>query len=269
MKTPEPMVGFPPGLLGAQPLRLRVVHHEDGLLALEKPPGVLIEPDPFWPEVPDIVSGLRQQAAQGKPELAAYALDKPRAVYDLDPDIAGLALIGTHADAATRLRDAYGSRLWQFTFRLLAEETEDAREHGHAFTCDLPLLRDREGLPRMQVSHRHGKKSATAFSREATLPGGLSLWRAQTDYPRLLQVRTHAMERGLRIVGDAPHQGRPPLTAGDINPRLRGAGREKVYYAPPCLWLAQVDTGRATLQAPLPHGLTVLLKKLQAGEMSA
>ncbi len=206
MPDTELKIGFPPPFLGEAPVRLAVLGQGDGWLALEKPPGVAIDAHPLLGDAPTLVGGINKQLEATKPELLRLGLEKVFAVYPLDIELSGIALLAWGREGVDRLRNTFGSSKLQFTFTLLAiDETPAA---GDARTCDLPLApaQDATGVT---VSHTRGKKCTTAFTLVERL-GAHILWRAQTDYLRPHQIRCHAMETGLRIIGD-PLYGAPAI----------------------------------------------------------
>ena len=62
-------IGFPPPVLGKDPLRLPVIADSADWLALDKPAGIGVRDYPWDQQVPDLDTALNLQLRQGKPEL--------------------------------------------------------------------------------------------------------------------------------------------------------------------------------------------------------
>ena len=191
-------IGFPAPLLGDKPLRLRVLRAAPGFAALLKPPGVAWDDHPWNAGRPHVMGAMREQLAAHKPELIALGVAKPASVHYIEPEVGGVALLADReGEALDRWRNAFGSGLITFTYRMLAL-TADAPEEGGE--CPLPVAMHRDE-PRALVSHSTGKKSLTHFKVIERL-GKWTLWEATTTLPRPHQVRLHAAEAGIRIVGE-------------------------------------------------------------------
>lgn len=226
-RAKEPAVGFPPPLLGDAPVRLPVLMRGDGWIALEKPVGVLIEAHPWYPRLPSLIGGLRKQLEAGKAELERLALKRAYGIYFLDPEIIGPALIATQLDMRDGLRNAHGSGQIIFRYVFFALNAPAKTD----LQCDLPLA-ELKGEARMRVSHRHGKKASTVFRRIGHW-SDLSEWEAVTCYPRPHQVRLHAMESGLRILGESIY--------GELDTAYKPSKFRRYIPDTLCLRLASVE----------------------------
>lgn len=217
------MIGFPAPLLGERPLRLPVLWRspENRLMVLDKPPGVSVLPDNWFGSCPVLVHALNHQIARGKPELRRMGLEREFfAVHGLEPEVAGPVLFTDDAAALEGLRNALGSGVWRFRFRLVATGGGNAED----LPCALPLARHREEA-KMVVSHTTGKSTRTRFRRTASIAGAFAEWEAETDYARLHQVFVHARECGLKVVGDSQYAGVHPLSLADLKRGYRPSRR--------------------------------------------
>ena len=106
-----------------------------------------------------------------------------------------------------------------------------------------------------------------------TLPVGpaYAVWTATTTFDRLHQVRVHAAESGLPIVGESRYAKTTPIFLSEIKRNYRPAGDgtrvEPPLYGELCLHLARIafpgaDGKPVVVEAPLPKPFAVLLKKL-------
>ncbi|MBE2214543.1 MAG: RNA pseudouridine synthase [Opitutaceae bacterium] len=191
------LITFPPGVLGTEPLRLPIVARGDGWFAISKPAGLLLAADGFHPEdATSIVGAIHAAAAAGKPQLASLGIQGCARIHSLDPEASGVAVLASTEEMAALLRNHVGSARWEFLYDLVTE----AHDGPDEMECDLPLLRH-ETEPEMIVSHRAGKRCRTSF-RVVRRLGRHTLWEARTLENRPHQVRVHAAETGLRIVGE-------------------------------------------------------------------
>ena len=189
-------VGFPVPLLGPTPLRLPVLSNGRGVVALEKPAGLLATAHPWYAHFPNITDALGSQIRQSKPELTRLGIPYAKAIYHLDAEIAGPVLFGTSPASASRFRERFGSQELDFTFRLVARQ----RIAGNRFDISLPVA-PHGTHPQLIVSRRKGKRAHTEFQCLERW-GAYSLWEARCRHFRVHQVRLHAGETGLSIVGD-------------------------------------------------------------------
>ena len=212
-------VGFPPPMLGPEPVRLPVYTVQPDFLCLEKPPGVALFKAETTGNDPRLPDAINRQVAAGKPELRRLGIQTCGPVTPLAPEVGGPVVLAMGKPALARLRDALGSRLW--TFHYCFWSRREAAEPS--FVCDRPVLHGGGMVPRL--SRQHGKRTETAFSLRKRV-GEWSLWQAETTYPRPGQVRLHAAFCGIPVAGDdvfaaeaAPLDGRKrPLWRG---PALR------------------------------------------------
>lgn len=239
MTRPFPAsVGFPAASSGERAIRVRVLAAEPGCVALLKPAGHAWDDHPWNAGAPNLIASLRAQLAAGKPEMVALGLAKPASVHYIEPEAGGIALVADRAtDALERWRTAFGSGLIRFTYRFLAL-TADAPEEGGE--CPLPVAAHRDE-PRALVSHTTGKKSLTVF-RVAERLGRWTVWEAVAASPRPHQVRLHAAEAGLRIIGETVYSEGGCIRLGEL---MRGGrlnkGGDRVISGGLALRIASAD----------------------------
>jgi 23S rRNA pseudouridine955/2504/2580 synthase len=135
--------------------------------------------------------------------------------------------------------------------------------------CELPLA-PHATEPRMIVSNTTGKKTTTTFRLEKRFRG-YAVWTATTTFDRLHQIRIHAAESALPIVGESRYAKTAPIYLSEIKRNYRPAGDgtriEPPLYGELCLHLARIafpgaDGRPVVVEAPLPKPFAVLLKKL-------
>ncbi len=190
-------IGFPPPLLGEHPVRLEVYEAWPSAFLLEKPAGFLVDPHPCYPSIPSIVEGLRKQIAENKTELLRYKGKVLRSVFSLEPELSGAVLYATEEESSSFLRNAIGSELFEFTYHLISASQISMESY---YEVDLPVLFDLRSKT-CRISHKQGKKAKTTFSR-LHQNKDFDYWEAKTRYPRFHQLRLHAFEAGILILGE-------------------------------------------------------------------
>lgn len=267
-------IGFSPGLLGPEPVRLRILARGGGWFACEKPSGFATHNHTRAEGFPVMEEALQVQMECGKPELLALTGPHARSIESalyLDPEIYGLAIFSWDPSTTAILRNAIGSQLCRFRFDLVARDTSP--ERGETRHCRLPIREHATGIPPVSISHRRGKKAETRFGR-MEIPGfeSLELWEGVATWLRPYQMRIHAYESGLHLPGDPFWGGRPAICRESFY-RGRSAPRTPLWEGP-ALRLAAVEAGDpgdtrlppdfpSTISVPPPRKWRVLLKRIR------
>jgi len=255
-------IGFPAGVFGETPVRLDVLAHGPGWVALNKPVNLAGDDHPWQRNAAHLVGELRLQLQLGKPEMVRLGLKEPAVAFSPEPETSGVLILADRASSLAAWRDAIGSFQLGFTYEFIAR-TEDAPAEGGL--CDLPLGMDDE-RGRAFVSHRHGKQAETRF-QGGNIYNRWRSWTATTRFPRRDQVRAHANECGLRIAGELQYarSGRVTLTDTTRKGRLN-KGEDKPLHRCLLLHLGRIQgvvAGAAIdLSAPLPDDFATVVKRL-------
>lgn len=258
-------VGFPPPLLGGQPMRLPVLARGEGWLALDVPAGIGVRQHPWDRNVPHLDGALNTQLQGAKPELLRMGAELFGSVYYLEPDVSGVVLFGLNRDAVADLRNAYGSMEFGFTFHVLVRTVDYPL--GAELLCDAPLLPHRV-KPKMIPSTAKGKKCATRFRVLEVVNSGWSLLEARANFIREHQVRAHAATLGIPIVGDALYGGVGVPTLRELNPKKLGPGVHRPIMDGLAIHLSELRLkggdhgGDGVVASPLPKHFSVLLRRL-------
>jgi 23S rRNA pseudouridine1911/1915/1917 synthase len=224
---------------------LSVVHEDEHLIVVDKPPGMVVHPAPGnW-------SGTLVNALLGRGSLpAGSGEERPGIVHRIDKETSGLLLVArterTHralsaAIASRRVSRRYATMIW-----------------GHVnkdeVTVDKPLARDPRDRRRMAVV-ASGKASKTTLVRLARFDS-VDLLRAHLHTGRTHQIRVHLASIGHPVIGDDTYGG--------------GGGR-KVVALPPrrhflhAAWLRfrhPVTGADLDLRSPLPPDLRAALAQV-------
>lgn len=263
MSQSAPFISFPERYLGERPVKFPLLANTDGYFALNKPAGLACFRHEWTFGRPDVSMALRRELLNEKPQLKKLGVEGLFRVYGLDAELSGVLLYAKNVEWEERLKNALGSQQLTFRYHLLAQTESKSRER----LCDLPLARHSHE-PRMLVSHRTGKKCETRF-RYLRSFGRYQLWEAESRSLRMHQLRMHAAESDLTLVGESEYaQGeRIFLSMLKKDYRRRGRQAERPIYEQLCAHLVSVEfelpeESPPAIAAPLPKGFESLLKNL-------
>ncbi len=247
-------------------MRLPIYWNSDRGFAIEKPSGIQVLPDNWYPQTPVLTEALNFQAETEKGELLRLGLDTSgaKAIFQCEADLAGMALFAKDSDTADFWSNAYGSYEFELKVHFLVVRAPTELE---SCECDLPLARHGEENE-MLVSHRTGKKTQTQFKRLQSR-GRYSIWEATASYIRLHQIQLHAYEMGLSIVGEHQYARESEIYFSTLKRSFvpKGNEPERPIHAGPAMFLAELtvpmpDGQKVTIQRPAPKHFSVLLKTL-------
>ncbi|SDQ72713.1 pseudouridine synthase [Pseudovibrio sp. Tun.PSC04-5.I4] len=164
---------------------LEVVHHDDDLLVLNKPSGLLSVPG-------------RVEAHKDCLETRAQSIyPTATTVHRLDMDTSGLLVMAMNKNAHRHMGLQFEKRMTRKTYiaRIWGHPANDAGE------VDLPLRCDWPNRPKQIVDHELGRSSQThwdVLEREENT----TLVKLTPITGRSHQLRVHMLELGYPIVGD-------------------------------------------------------------------
>ncbi len=185
---------------------LEVLFEDADLLALEKPAGLPVAPDPEDPARPSLMR-LLQDGIAGKALWATdRRFDQLANPHRLDAEIGGVLVLAKNKAALANLANQFGS---ERTLRSYVALVQGAPAEA-AFRVEAKLgpHPDRPGT--MRVDPRQGKRAATEFTVIERFAGH-TLLRCQPLTERPHQIRVHLRSRALPVAGDARYGGRPLL----------------------------------------------------------
>lgn len=264
MPASAPFISFPPGYLGTQSAKFPLLVDDARHFAINKPAGIACYQHDWTLGRPDLSMALRRELLNQKPQLAKLGIAGLFRAFNLDAELSGALVFAKTEAVETVLKNAEGSGQLRFRFHLLVATDREERE----LFCDLPLARHFTEKC-MLVSHKTGKKSETRF-RYLRHFGRYQLWEADSRELRVHQLRVHAAEMGLRIVGESRYASERPVYLSSIKRGYDPAGdREQPIYDGLCAHLIEVafdipGESFAPVQAPLPSRFATLLKRLDA-----
>jgi 23S rRNA pseudouridine1911/1915/1917 synthase len=223
-----------------------VVHADDTVIVVDKPPGLVVHPgagNPAGTLVNGLVHHFPDLAGVGEPQ-------RPGIVHRLDAGSSGLLVVARTATAASSL-------IAQFTARTAARRY-DAVVWGHPDAphgiVDAPIGRDPADPVRMAVVV-DGRPARTEYelTERFGVPAALARLWCRLHTGRTHQIRVHFAAIGHPLVGDTTY----------------GAGRTTLGLNRPFLHAAELsfdhpETGeRLTFTSPLPPDLADFLTRAQ------
>lgn len=227
---------------------LDVIYEDEALLAINKPPGIVVHPARGHLSG-TVFNGLLRYFAG---PLAADADFHFGFAHRLDEDTSGVLLIVKGLDAHKRLT-------FQFEHRLTAKEYTAVVHGVPDFTervIDLPLGAHKEIEKKIGVRYDIGKEAVTCVRVEERLREA-AVVRARPKTGRSHQIRVHLAEMGHPIVGDTRYGGR---TAREDGVPL--ISRQALHSA--ALEFEHPATGRKLkITADLPADMRELIEKLR------
>lgn len=183
----------------AAEIQKMVIHRDDHVIVLNKPPGLAVQGGSGTEKhIDGMLDGLRFGSEQ-----------RPKLVHRLDKDTSGLLLIARTGQAAKRLTASFRDRETEKLYWAIVVGVPAKKEGA----INLPLAKRPGAFDRelMQVDEENGQKALTHFrvvdsaSRRAAL---LALW-PRTG--RTHQLRVHCTAIGCPILGDRKYGGEEAL----------------------------------------------------------
>lgn len=227
-----------------EPMALAIVHEDDDLIVLDKPPGLVVHPG-AGNRAGTLLNALLHHA----PALAAL----PRAgiVHRLDKDTSGLLVVAKTREAQTSLTRQLAAR--SVARHYLALVRGDV---ARSVVVDAPIGRHPVQRTTMAIAER-GKPARTHVDVGERF-GDATLVRCRLETGRTHQIRVHLAAIGHPLIGDAVYGGK----GGALPAALRAFPRQALHAER--LALAHPHDGRAmTWASPLPADFAALLALLR------
>ncbi|MEO1328224.1 MAG: RluA family pseudouridine synthase [Pseudomonadota bacterium] len=229
-----------------------VLHRDDAVLALAKPPGLPVQGG----------SGQTRHLDGLLDALRFDRDDRPRLVHRLDKDTSGVLVLGRTPAAAAKLAQAFRARdarklywaalsgtpkprMGEIRYALLKAPGHGPHGAGEKMLCVAPDLKNRP----------EGAQAALTLYAVLDALGDRACWAALRPVTgRTHQLRAHMAEIGCPVVGDGKYgTNRVEKQDGRYGAQLGGEISRKLHLHARALDLAHPDGGRLRLSAPLPE----------------
>ncbi|MCG8503416.1 MAG: RluA family pseudouridine synthase [Sphingomonadales bacterium] len=214
-------------------MRGLILHEDDHVIALNKPPGL---PTQGGPGLTRHVDGL----------LDALARDgeRPRLVHRLDKDTSGVLLLGRTARSTATLAAAFRSREAEKIYWALVR---GAPKPGQG-RIDLPLNKLPHGAGEKVLVDDAGKPAQTYYAMVDSVADKASWVALMPRTGRTHQLRVHMAAIGHPIVGDGKYGGAEAFLSGGVSRKLHLHARH--------IALPHPGGGALSVTAPLPAHMT-------------
>ena len=250
----------PPSQLEAEPLSLDVVFEDDHLIAINKPPGLVVHPATSH-RTSTLVHGLLHHcdhlADLGGPL-------RPGIVHRLDKDTSGIIVVAKENSAYRHLSRQFKEKLVYKEYSALVYGR--LRQSSGQFAD--PIRRHPKNRKKMGII-AGGREASTLWWLEL-LFGEVSLVKVVIKTGRTHQIRVHFAHARHPVVGDATYGGRKRVRSVQnplIRARLSKIKRQMLHARR--LALEHPATGDTLdLSAPLPEDMSDLLRFLRTYDQS-
>lgn len=242
-----------------------VVYEDDHVLAIDKPSGLLVSPDRYDKDRPNLMRMLLEAVEQAKPWAAERKLTYIANAHRIDFDTSGLLMLAKDKPTLVKLAEQFGNASPKKTYLALVSGSPTV----DAFECDLKLRHDIRN-PALMRWARDGKKSLTRFQVVDRF-GGVSLIECRPVTGRTHQIRVHLKAAGFPILADPLYGDGATILLSQLKRGYRGKDDEEERPLTPRLalhaWKIELPhpvTGEPlAIEAPLPRDLEVALKLLR------
>jgi len=250
--------GFPPAVLGppVQVAGLNVLYEDDELVAVDKPPGLVMHPG-------------KGHEDEGLDRLLRIRFGPAtRLVHRIDRDTSGVVVAARgHPNSARRLAEAFRQGDPDKVYLALVRGNPDPPEGR----IEVKLRNTRRAGEAGRVDPS-GKAAVTEYVTQEEF-GGFAWMKIRIHTGRRHQIRVHFAHLGHPLAVDPIYGERRKLRLSDLRPELPLSWKNPVLLARQPLHAAEISlrhprTGKElTFRAPLPADLSRVLEVLR--EISA
>ncbi len=242
----------------ARSLPLEILYEDDAIIAVNKPPHLVVHPAPGHADdtlVNALLAHTSRLASLGGP-------NRPGIVHRLDKGTSGVVIVAKTDVAYLSLAAQFKDREIKKVYHALVYGRMDA-ETG---TIDGAITRSGRDRKKMALTRvpGGGREAVTGWKVMKEFPG-MSLLKLIPRTGRTHQLRVHLASVGHPIVGDPVYGRRKFPTSGVLAPLARDVkalGRQALHAIH--LTFRHPGTGaKMTLTAPYPTDMEDLLKKLE------
>ena len=269
-QEPRGIIGKPEVIRSPNPgdgsvWKFPIIHEDDDLLVLNKPPNLAVTESFGWPEARCLLPRLHRNIHDGAAWARSRNLVYLMPVNRVDPEISGVLIFAKDKIAHTAVADQLGAQKPLRQYRALVRGSLPAA----AVRVDQKLAVDPAHPDRVMVDPEHGKMAISEIALlEVFRLVSMVVVTAWTERPQ--QLRVHLSTAGHVAVGDRVYGGRP-LMLSSIKPgfRPRRDRPESPLMGRPAIHARAVKIRHPKsgvellLEAPLAKDFSVSLKYLR------
>lgn len=241
--------------LEPEPLALDVIYEDDQLMAVNKPPGMVVHP------APGHASGTLVNALLYRcPDIGPIGGElRPGIVHRLDKDTSGILLVAKTAAAHAHLSAQFASRSIQKVYVAIVFGSP-ASDGG---TIALPIGRHQIDRKRMAVGSRRARPAETRWKVRERFEG-LTVIELDLKTGRTHQARVHCAALNHPIVGDPVYAGRKRIKLlPETTAAIARSIRRQMLHAWQLTCTHPMTTKTLHLEAPLPLDIVGFLDHLR------
>ena len=240
----------PPARAEPEDLPLALLYEDEDLLAIDKPPGMVVHPAPgAWTGT--VVNALLHRGLVAR----APTDDRPGIVHRLDKETSGVLLVARNEHTKLALSRAFHDRRVKKTYLAIVLGVPRAK----AGSIDWPIGRHRRERKRMSIRSRTPRVALTRYEIVEAF-ARLALLRLEPETGRTHQIREHLSAIGHPVLAD-PLYGARKGRALPANGPGSDFARQALHAA--AIELTHPASGETLrVSAPLPRDMRELLEQL-------
>lgn len=229
-----------------------IVGDDDQLLVLNKPSHLLVLPDRFRQELPNLYGILNEE------------LGKIFIVHRIDKETSGLIVFAKTVESHAALNAQFEGRVVEKVYSgiVLGLPPSDGGR------IDIPLLESAKDPGIMKVNRKLGKEAVTDY-RILERFNGYAFLELRPSTGRMHQIRVHLQALGTPLLADRIYGDGKPFFLSHVKPGYRIDGDEKPLLDRTALhassiWFMHPETGqRVDFSAALPKDMNSVLRYLR------
>ncbi|MGB9591224.1 MAG: RluA family pseudouridine synthase, partial [Candidatus Kryptoniota bacterium] len=179
-----------------------LIFEDENILAIDKPPNLLVLPDRFDRTFPNLYNILRD------------ALGQVFIVHRIDRETSGVIVFAKTSEAHALLNTQFEQRRVLKTYKAIVVGTPKEK-FGR---INLPLSRSQRSPGIMKIDRRHGKQSVTEYEVIEEFHGFAFLF-IKPESGRTHQIRVHLSAAGFPILCDKVYGDGSPFYLSSIKPK--------------------------------------------------
>jgi 23S rRNA pseudouridine1911/1915/1917 synthase len=195
----------PESRLVAEPVQFEILHEDESLLVISKPPGLVVHPAAGHASG-TLANGLLYHCG----ELPGSELNRPGIVHRLDKDTSGIMLVAKTQQMQRLLSENFKNRQIHKTYHaLLLRRPMDMQGRIVA-----PIGRHPVRRKKMAIRHSSGRYAATCWQVLESFANGMCFAEIIIETGRTHQIRVHMSSLAAPVAGDVLYGGKMSDSGG-------------------------------------------------------